>query len=108
VLLLIIGWIAAPSSKPAASRASSADSTPVSTEQIMSLMQLRCVTCHSAKPTFPGLAAAPAGINLETEAGLLANPTLIKQVVDNNYMPLGNITQMTEEERAMVERWTGK
>jgi len=109
VLLLIVGWIAAPSSKPPPPRpAGSAVEAPVSTAQVMSIMQLRCVTCHAATPTFPGMAAAPAGVDLETEAGLLANPALIKQVIANSYMPLGNITQMTDEERAMMERWAGK
>lgn len=129
LLLLAAGWIAAPSSQPAApagapsGQATLADGSQTaasdgagapgadgaggqaSTQQILAIMKTRCMECHSAKPTFPGMAAAPAGISLETEAQLLANPALIKQVVANGYMPLGNITNMTDEERTLVAQW---
>jgi uncharacterized membrane protein len=35
----------------------------------------------------------------------MANPTLIKQVTGSGYMPLANITQMTDEEREFIANW---
>ena len=113
VLLLAVGWIAAPSSQqaaPPAAQAMGADGADAAasgptTRQVVDIVKTRCMECHSAKPTFPGMAAAPAGISLENEAQVLVNPTLIKQVVANGYMPLGNITNMTDEERAIIAHW---
>lgn len=115
VLLLAAGWISAPSAPPAApvqaadsamadSLANAGDESAM-TRQIMGIVKARCVECHAAHPTFAGMAAAPAGISLETEAQLLSHAALVKQVVANGYMPLGNITQMSDEERALIARW---
>lgn len=104
-LLLIIAFLAAP--KPSAV-ASSESGDVVTTAQVMQIMQARCVQCHAANPTQPGFPAAPAGMALETEQQLIAHPDLIKQVVANNYMPLGNLTQMTSEERDVIAAWPGR
>lgn len=112
-LLLAAGWIAAPSSS-ATAPAGAASTTPVEVsgndsnlnQQVMAIVKSRCMECHAAQPSFPGMAAAPAGVSLETEAQLLTHATLVKQVVANGYMPLGNITQMTDEERALLQRWS--
>ena len=99
-LLAVIGLIAAPS-QPVNTR--TGDTT--STTRILQIMHDRCVQCHASQPTYPGFAAAPAGIKLQTEADLIANPSLIKQVVANKYMPLANVTHMTDEERRFVAEW---
>ncbi|WP_397475440.1 urate hydroxylase PuuD [Pusillimonas sp.] len=104
-LLVIIAFLAAPKPSPMAS-ADSSDA--VTTAQVMQIMESRCVQCHAAKPTQPGFPAAPAGMALETEQQLLAHPDLIKQVIANNYMPLGNLTRMTPEERSLIAAWPGR
>ncbi|MBC7203706.1 MAG: urate hydroxylase PuuD, partial [Pusillimonas sp.] len=73
--------------------------------RVMEIMQARCVQCHAAQPTQAGFASAPAGMILETEQQIMANPTLIKQVTGSGYMPLANITQMTDEEREFIANW---
>ncbi|WP_417251189.1 urate hydroxylase PuuD [Castellaniella sp.] len=120
VLLALIGWIAAPSPAPApvplaaatsqagSATASAASTTGVSIEQVHGIIQARCVECHSAKPTQPGFAAAPAGIMLDTNAETLQHAAQIKQVVANKYMPLANLTKMTDEERAVIAAWSGQ
>ncbi len=113
-LLIAVGWIAAPATQPNEASSSpsvsaietNAASQQTTTANVMAIMQARCVECHAAKPSFAGMAAAPAGITLETEAQLLLNPALIKQVVANGYMPLGNITNMTDDERALIANWS--
>ncbi|MDX3896071.1 urate hydroxylase PuuD [Pusillimonas sp.] len=102
-LLVVVGYLAAP--RPATSTATGQQSDAVTTARVMQIVHARCVQCHAAHPTQPGFPAAPAGMALETEQELLAHPDLIKQVVANNYMPLGNLTQMTQAERDAIAAW---
>src|SRR5690606_19948902 len=103
-MLVVIGYLAAP--RPAAtSAAQRAESDAVTTAQVMQIVHARCVQCHAAHPSQPGFPAPPAGMALETEQEVLAHPDLIKQVVANNYMPLGNLTQMTQAERDAIAAW---
>ncbi|HWL30142.1 MAG TPA: c-type cytochrome, partial [Burkholderiaceae bacterium] len=80
----------------------------VTLAQIQPIMAARCVGCHSAKPTQAGFPAAPAGIMLDTPQGTLQHAEQIKQVVGSKYMPLANMTAMTDAERAVVAAWNGK
>ena len=84
--------------------------TPVSEappfEEIERIVQERCVTCHADKPTFAAYAEAPLGLSLETPESIRANAAKIHtQVVATPIMPLGNLTQMTAEERATLGKW---
>jgi uncharacterized membrane protein len=66
----------------------------------------RCITCHSTVPTFAGLSQPPAGVTLESPSVLAQHAQRIyQQVVATRIMPLGNITGMTDEERAVVAAW---
>jgi uncharacterized membrane protein len=65
---------------------------------VRSIVDQRCVTCHSG-------AAAPAGIRLDDDAVLRARAALVRTVVSTGAMPLGNRTGMTDEERATVVAW---
>lgn len=124
VLLVVIGWMGAPATRPAPTPVSTlqpaqpagTETTPqaaapvaaadgVSLQQVMHIMQARCVQCHAIEPTFVGMPSAPAGVSLETEQDVLANPALLKQVIENGYMPLGNLTDMTDDERAVIAAW---
>ncbi|CAM5207390.1 Cytochrome c domain-containing protein OS=Castellaniella defragrans (strain DSM / CCUG 39792/ 65Phen) OX=1437824 GN=BN940_08206 PE=4 SV=1 [Castellaniella denitrificans] len=118
-MLAIIGWIAAPSPAPAAASAPAAQTgqaggavapsqAAVTVEQVHGIVMARCTECHSAKPTQAGFAAAPAGIMLDTNEQTLQHADQIKQVVASKYMPLANLTQMTDEERAVIAAWNGK
>jgi uncharacterized membrane protein len=114
-MLAIIGWIAAPAPTPAPAAQTSqtgAAAAPaqaaVTLEQVHGIITARCTECHSAKPTQAGFAAAPAGIMLDTNEQTLQHAEQIKQVVASKYMPLANLTQMTDEERAVIAAWNGK
>ena len=79
---------------------------PVTFEGVRAVIGQRCVGCHSPVPTFPGLAQPPGGVLLQSPDGLLQNAQRIyQQVVVTRMMPLGNVTQMTEQERAVVAAW---
>ncbi|MBL1375941.1 urate hydroxylase PuuD [Zobellella iuensis] len=119
LLILAVVWVAAP-----VSQAPAAVSAPVSGEvaedgvevqaapevtlaQVQGIMEARCVQCHAAQPTQAGFPSAPAGMMLETEQQTRHLARQIKQVVANGYMPLANLTQMTDEERALIAAWSG-
>ena len=78
---------------------------PISAAEVKRVIDLRCVNCHSEKPAFPGLPEAPKGVKLDTEERLRAQASQIRQTVRARLMPPGNITGLTDEERALIERW---
>ncbi len=74
--------------------------------RVRGIIGQRCVTCHSPAPTFAGITAPPAGVLLHTPENILNNSQrLYQQVVVTRIMPLGNATQITEEERAVIAAW---
>ncbi|WP_394126603.1 urate hydroxylase PuuD [Vibrio hepatarius] len=72
---------------------------------INQVIQERCSVCHSATPTHAAFAAAPAGVILDTPQEIQANSPRIAQTVTTKYMPLGNMTQMTDDERTLIDNW---
>jgi uncharacterized membrane protein len=79
---------------------------PVTLDRVRSIVGQRCVVCHSVAPTFPGISQPPAGVILLSSDAVVQNAQRIyQQVVVNRIMPLGNATQMTDEERAVIAAW---
>jgi uncharacterized membrane protein len=79
---------------------------PVDLARVQEIVTQRCTPCHSAQPTQPGFSAAPAGVELDTADQIAAQADAIEQqAVDTQAMPLGNVTDMTEEERAELAAW---
>src|SRR5881227_257733 len=72
---------------------------------VQGVMKERCLACHSAQPTQPGFAQPPKGIVLETAEQIAANAPKVAETVGNRYMPIGNLTQMTDGERALIATW---
>ena len=71
--------------------------------EVERIITARCTMCHSAKPSFQGLAEAPKGVMLDTPARIRERAAQIEQqAVLARAMPPGNITQMTEEERSLL------
>jgi uncharacterized membrane protein len=101
-LLLAVAVAIAP--KPAARP--QASEAAVDFKRVQAIVAQRCASCHSDQPTQPGFAAAPAGVMLHT-------PELIRQHAERVYrptvqlksMPIGNLTNMTDEERSLIGRW---
>lgn len=78
----------------------------VSEQQALNVIQQRCASCHSQSPSQAGFAQAPKGILLESLDQVNTQKVTIAQVVANRYMPLGNITKMTDEERLLIQSWS--
>jgi uncharacterized membrane protein len=74
--------------------------------QVNSVIQERCTVCHSAQPSSPMFSAAPAGLILDTPQQIQQQAAKIQaQAVASQVMPLGNITQMTQDERNLIGAW---
>jgi uncharacterized membrane protein len=69
------------------------------------VMKERCVSCHAAQPTQAGFAQPPKGVLLETPEQVAANAAKVAETVGNKYMPIGNLTQMTDAERVLIATW---
>ena len=73
---------------------------------VQHIIAQRCVSCHAAVPSQPGFATAPAGIVLDSAAAIRQNASKIyQQAVQLKAMPLGNLTNITDAERAQIGAW---
>lgn len=88
-----------------APRATAAPREAVAFDDVRVVVEHRCTTCHSAQPTHPAFPAAPGGVVLDTDAQIIAEALRIQQQVSTGIMPIGNLTQMTDEERAIIDSW---
>jgi uncharacterized membrane protein len=78
----------------------------VSFNEVKQVIDQRCLVCHAEKPVFPGITEAPKGFKLDTPERIQAQqPLIYQQTVLTRAMPPGNITQMTDAERAVLDRW---
>jgi uncharacterized membrane protein len=73
--------------------------------QVRTVLVERCVSCHAATPTQAGFAQPPKGVLLETPEQIAQHAAKIAETVGNRYMPIGNLTGMTNNERALVAAW---
>jgi uncharacterized membrane protein len=107
VLLLAVAVAIAPKPPAAASsNASAGAQSAAQFAQVQGIIQQRCVSCHAAHPTQAGFATAPAGVMLDAPHGISQNAQRIyQQAVQLKAMPLANMTNMTDAERAQVAAW---
>jgi uncharacterized membrane protein len=76
--------------------------------QAMVIVGQRCTSCHAVSPTNAGFASAPAGIVLESAEQALAMKDKMIPALQTGYMPLGNLTKMTAQERLQLMVWLSK
>jgi uncharacterized membrane protein len=71
------------------------------------IIDARCLPCHSQTPrNDAGISVAPMGVKFDTPEQIVAQAQLIKtQSVTTHEMPIGNLTHMTDDERATVGAW---
>ncbi|MDH5246959.1 MAG: urate hydroxylase PuuD [Betaproteobacteria bacterium] len=98
--VLLLGLVVAIA--PAPTKSAGGD---VTFEQVKTVLNARCVGCHAAQPTQAGFAQPPKGVVLESAEQIGQNAAKIAETVGNRYMPIGNLTRMTDEERGMVAAW---
>jgi len=77
----------------------------ISFARVQQIIGQRCVACHAATPTYEGFAQPPKGVILETPDQIAQHVAKINETVSSRYMPLANLTQMTDEERNTLLTW---
>ena len=75
-------------------------------DRVQAIIELRCQTCHSDHPTQEGFGAPPMGVTFDTSEQIRAQAERIEQMaVITETMPLGNVTEMTQDERDTLGAW---
>ena len=70
------------------------------------IVEQRCAACHSTTPTDPCSRPRRRGLAFDTPEQIRARAAAIEeQAVRTHAMPLGNVTGMTDAERALLGRW---
>ena len=78
----------------------------VSDVEVLGITDAHCVSCHAQQPTHPAFKTAPKNIVLETTDDLRRYADLVDlHSVRTRTMPLGNLTGMTDDERARLGAW---
>jgi len=99
LILLLVAAAIAPRSRAATTET-------VTLSMIRPVIESRCTTCHSQNPTHIAFPAAPSGVVLDTDAEIDAEALRIhQQTVVLKAMPIGNLTEISEEERALIDAW---
>jgi uncharacterized membrane protein len=105
VILSLLSAIAVSLIRPAP-LALPANAEKISDEQVMTVVRAHCMVCHAINPTQAGFNAPPQGMVLESTADLLAHyPKIIQRAIVTQDMPLANLTQMRDAERAILASW---
>jgi uncharacterized membrane protein len=75
-------------------------------EEVAMTVMGRCSMCHAREPGWGNLHWAPKGVHLETDGDIAAQAReIFYQSGASHAMPPGNVTDMSEEERALIRRW---
>ncbi|UDM49564.1 urate hydroxylase PuuD [Cupriavidus sp. MP-37] len=100
----VVAVMIAPQPRPAVAKAEGEAAAAVSFAKVQEVMNARCVQCHAEQPKM--MPTAAKGIKLETPEDIKAHAQLIyQQAVQQKAMPLGNVTQITDDERALLGQW---
>jgi uncharacterized membrane protein len=99
ILLLAVAYGTAP-------KMNNAKCDEVSFAAVNSIIQQRCITCHSSRPSDAVYTSAPNGVKYDTPQEIASKKELILQrVVITKTMPQNNKTNMTLEERELIRCW---
>jgi uncharacterized membrane protein len=80
--------------------------SPMTDAEVVALAAKHCIMCHAERPTDPVFDKPPKGIRLETIEQLRRYAKqIVEQAVVGRMMPLGNETDMTDEERDRLGAW---
>lgn len=73
---------------------------------VRGIVDLRCGSCHSRRPSDKAFLTAPNGVSFGTAEEIAVRAAMIKaSTALTRTMPPGNKTRMTDEERALIARW---
>ncbi|SFN65380.1 Uncharacterized membrane protein [Mesorhizobium sp. NFR06] len=113
VLFMIIIWLSTVpkvlTGDPKTSAASSAAQVYMASAHFSAVRDTvlgRCSMCHAEEPVYEGIYHAPKGVMLDTDARIAEHAREIYlQAGRAHAMPPANITQITDQERALLVAW---
>jgi uncharacterized membrane protein len=97
-VVALLVWAGAP-----ARPTGSAEAPPFA--QVQAIVAARCASCHAARPTQEGIAVPPKGVVMETPQQIRRWAAAMRQQVQTEAMPPGNLTEITPEERGALLAW---
>ncbi len=101
-----VALVAAPPGLMPWTQPAAASSVPVPFATAQGIVNQRCLPCHSQHPTQPGFAAPPLGVTFDTPQEMHDRAQqMYQKVVVEKSMPLGNLTNMTDQERQTFAAW---
>lgn len=103
--LLAFGGVVALTLPKSSEAAAQGPASTVSDVRAQLIVFQRCTPCHAQKPTHASVTAAPKGLAYESLAQLKQYAPQMAAQVKSKAMPLANLTQMTDEERAELLGW---
>jgi uncharacterized membrane protein len=105
-LLYVLGRTDAVAPRVIPTSAAAPASAAASFGDVRSIVDRRCAACHSATPAIAEFGVTPGGVSFDDPTQIRALAARIQvRAVDTRTMPLGNRTNMTEGERAVLARW---
>ncbi|MES2010927.1 urate hydroxylase PuuD [Cupriavidus basilensis] len=103
-VLAVVAVMIAPVPREVVASKDGAAPAKVSFTQVQEVINSRCIQCHAAAPKL--MPSAAKGIKLDTADEIKAHAQMIyQQAVQQKAMPLGNVTQITDDERALLGQW---
>lgn len=99
LVLLATAYVSAPP-KPGECKST------ISFTEVNRIIQSRCISCHSAKPTDDVTTAPPNGVTYDLPENIVKlKDQIMQRVVITKTMPQNNKTNMTMEERELIRCW---
>jgi len=109
IATIVLAYAIAPRSADSSNGVSTEKNLNVTNAQVTKIIEQRCGTCHSEKPSDTVFTIAPAGIVFSDIETIKQWASRIKaRVIDAKDMPFMNKTAMTDQERNQLANWLNK
>ena len=112
VLFILIAWLSSGPKVPGsageavASRAAEPFLAASHFQAASLTVQTRCAMCHTAEPAWEGVYEAPKNVILDNDIAIANHARdIVLQAGYAHAMPPGNVSGMTDEERALLVEW---
>jgi uncharacterized membrane protein len=110
ILFIIIIWLSTVpkvlTGEEKVSRAAEPFLTSTNFPQVRDTILGRCSMCHAAEPAWEGIVSPPKDVRLDTDEMIAVNASQIYiQAGASHAMPPGNLTHITDDERAQIVAW---
>lgn len=101
----IVGLLVACSTTPPGGTGQSGTREKVDFAVAQKIIQQRCTSCHSTKPTRPGITSAPNGVTFDKPADIkkMAEQIRLRAVLNKTMPP--DPSEMSNEERQQLGAW---